>query len=334
MNALIRNALLALAAFTWLLPVQAQAPAQAQAWKPTKQVEFGVGAGPGGALDQVARTLKNITDQQKTIPPGIIVVNRPAGAGSVALGALKQHPGDAHYLSSFALQFLTNYVIGDWKESPTTEYTMLAVLFNEYVALAVRADSPLKNANDLVAKLKADPKSASIAVATAVGNHIHIGAAKPLLAAGVDVSNLTIVPFKSSAESMTALLGGHVDIVAASTANLVTQLEAGKIRLLAISSPKRLGGAFAQIPTWRDQGIQADFASVQGILAPKDLTAAQHEYWADTLKRATDTPEWNAFVLRNQWTPRLITGPDAQRFIEEQLVEMRTILRQMNLAKQ
>lgn len=329
MKVLTRNALaaLTLAAFAWL-------PAQAEAWKPTKPVEFVVGAGAGGALDQVARTLKNITDQQKSIPQGMVVSNRPAGAGAVALSTLKQHPADAHHLSSFALQFLTNYVIGDWKESPTSEYTMLAVLFNEYVALAVRADSPLKNANDLVAKLRADPGSASIAVATAVGNHIHIGAAKPLLTAGVEVSKLTIVPFKSSAESLTALLGGHVDIVAASTANLVTQLEAGKIRLLAISSPKRLGGVFAQVPTWKEQGIDVEFASAQGILAAKGLTQAQHEYWAETLKRATDTPEWTAFVQRNQWTPRLITGPDAQRFAEDQLIEMRTILRQMNLAKQ
>jgi putative tricarboxylic transport membrane protein len=308
--------------------------AQADTWKPTKPVEFSVGAGPGGALDQVARTLKNITDQQNTIPTTLIVNNRPAGGGVVALSGLKQHAGDAHYLASWSQQWLTNYVVGDWKESPTAEYTTLAILFSEYVGLAVRADSPLKNANDLVAKLKADPTSVSIAVATALGNHIHIGAAKPLLAAGVDVAKLTVVPFKSSAESVTALLGGHVDVVAATTANLVGQLDAGKIRLLAISSPKRLGGAFAQAPTWKEQGIDAEFASMQGIMAPQGLTAAQHEYWTDTLTRATSTPEWAAFCQRNQWTPRLITGPEAQRFAEGQLVEMRSILRELHLAKQ
>lgn len=319
---------MALAALPW------SGMAQAQTWKPTKPVDFAVGAGPGGALDQVARTLKNITDQQNTIPTTMIVNNRPAGGGVVALSTLKQHPGDAHYLASWSQQWLTNYVIGDWKESPTAEYTTLAILFSEYVGLAVRADSPLRNAADLAQKLRAAPTSVSIAVATAIGNHIHIGAAKPLLAAGVDISKLTIVPFKSSAESMTALLGGHVDVVAATTANLVGQLDAGKIRLLAISSPKRLGGAFAQSPTWKEQGIDSDFASMQGIMAPKGLTAAQHEYWADTLTRATRTPEWTAFTQRNQWTPRLITGPEAQAFAEAQLAEMRTILRQLNLAKQ
>nr|WP_281068685.1 tripartite tricarboxylate transporter substrate binding protein [Ramlibacter agri] len=285
-------------------------------------------------MDQVARTLKNITDQQNTIPTPMIVTDRPAGGGVVALSGLRQHHGDAHYLASWSQQWLTNYVIGDWKESPTAEYTTLAILFSEYVGLAVRADSPLKNANDLVAKLKADPTSVSVAIATALGNHIHIGAAKPLLAAGVDVARMTVVPFKSSAESVTALLGGHVDVVAATTANLVGQVEAGKIRLLAISSPKRLGGVFAQVPTWKEQGIDAEFASMQGIMAPLGLTPAQHEYWTETLTRATATPEWAAFCQRNQWAPRLITGPEAQRFAEEQLVEMRAILRELHLAKQ
>lgn len=329
MKTWFQNGLLALT-----LTVLTWSPAMADEWVPAKPVEIAVGAGPGGALDQVARTLGHITDKQQSIPHGLVVVNRPAGAGTVALGTLKQHPSDAHYLASFALQFLTNYVIGDWKESPTTEYTMLAVLFDEYVGLAVRADSPIKDAKDLVDKLRADPQAVSIAVATALGNHIHIGAAKPLLAAGVEVAKLTVVPFKSSAESVTALLGGHVDVVAASTANLVSQLEAGRIRLLAISAPKRLGGSFAQVPTWKEQGIDAEFASVQGLLAPKGLTPAQLVYWAQTLKRATDTPEWAAFVQRNQWTPRLITGPEAQRFAEGQLVEMRSILSQMKLAKQ
>lgn len=328
----IRIALSALSfvACAWL----PTAHAQGQTWVPSRPVEFSVGAGAGGSLDQVARMLKNITDHQGSVPSGIVVNNKPAGAGVVALSTLKQHPGDASYLSSFALQFLTNYIIGDWKELPTNEYTMLAVLFDEYVALAVRADSPLKSAQDLIGKLKADPTTASIAVATALGNHIHIGAAKPLLKAGVDVSRLTVVPFKSSAESITALLGGHVDVVAASTANLVSQLEAGKIRLLAVSSPKRLGGVFAQIPTWKEQGVDADFASVQGILAPKGLTPQQLDYWTQTLKRATDTPEWAAFCQRNQWTPRLITGAAAQRFAESQVVEMRSILTELKLAKQ
>lgn len=235
MKSYIRTALAALAfGGIAMLPT-----AHAQTWKPTRPVEISVGAGPGGALDQVARMLKNILDQRALVSTPTVVVNRPAGGGLVALNGLKQHHGDAHYLASWSQQWLTNYVIGDWKESPTAEYTTLALLLNEYVGIAVRADSPLANANDLVAKLRADPRSVSLAVATALGNHIHIGAVKPLMAAGVDVAGMTVAPFKSSAESVTALLGGHVDMVAATTANLVGQLEAGKIRLLAISSPSR-----------------------------------------------------------------------------------------------
>ena len=321
-------AALACAAFAWL------PTAHADAWKPTHPVEFAVGAGAGGALDQVARMLQKITGEQHSVPTPIVVMNKPAGGGLVAVGTLKQHPGDAEYLASWSQQWLTNYITGEWKESPTTGYTTLAILFNEYVGLAVRADSPLKTAGDLIAKLRKDPTSESIAIATAIGNHIHIGAAKPLLAAGVDVSKLTSVPFKSSAQSITSLLGGHVDVVAATTANLVGQLQAGKIRLLAISSPKRLGGVFANVPTWKEQGVDAEFASMQGIMAPPHLTPAQHAYWTETLERATASPEWKAFCERNQWTPHLVTGPAAQKLAEEQLVEMRNILRTLKLAKQ
>lgn len=306
--------------------------ANAEEWKPTKPVEFAVGAGPGGSLDQVARTLKHIMDQQEGAPE-LIVINKPGGGGRVAVNSLKQNAGDPHFVASWSQQWLTNYILGDWDESPT-EYATLAMLFREYVDLAVRADSPLKNVNDLVQKLKADPTSVTIAVATAIGNHIHIGAAKPLRAAGVDVSKLTIVPYKSSAESIVSALGGHVDVVAATTPSLVGQLAGGKIRLLAISSPERLGGVFADTPTWKEQGIDADFSSHQGIMAAQKLTPEQIAYWEKVLKQATDTQEWKDFVARNQWTESFISGKDADAFALSEQDEMRAILTELGLAKQ
>lgn len=304
--------------------------AQAPAWKPSRPVEFTVGAGPGGSLDQVARTLQHIIEQQQG--PSFVVVNKPSGGGRVAVNSLRQRPGDAHYLASWSQQWLTSYLIGDWDESPT-EYTTLAMLVREYVALAVRADSPIRNVDDLIRKLRADPGSVSIAVATALGNHIHIGAAVPLRAAGIDVSKLTVVPHKSSAESIISALGGHVDVVAATTPSLVGQLEASRIRVLAISSPTRLGGLFANTPTWKEQGVDAEFSSYQGIMAPKGLTAAQLAYWEQTLKRATDTAEWKSFVARNQWGERFISGKEAAAFVEREQSEMRSVLRELGLAK-
>ena len=320
-------ATLALAALA--LPVAAAA---AEEWKPTRTVELIVAAGPGGSLDQVARTLGGIMEKQGTVK-SLVVSNRPSGAGRVAMSVLQQHEGDGHYLASWAAQWLTNYVIGDWDIGPD-QYTMPAILFNEYVALAVRNESPIRNAQDLVERLRKDPGSVSIGVATALGNHIHIGAAKPLLAAGIDIAKLTIVPFKSSAETLLSAMGGHLDVVAATTPNLVAQLQAGKIRVLAVSSPERLGGVFGDAPTWREQGIDAEYASAQGIMSPKGMSQAQIDFWSQALRKAVETPEWQAFVERNQWKPRFIAGAAAKKYVESELVELRAVLNAMKMARQ
>lgn len=308
------------------------APATADDWKPTRAVELVVAAGPGGSLDQVARTLGSIMEKQGTVK-SLVVSNRPAGAGRVAMSVLQQHEGDGHYLASWAAQWLTNYVIGDWAIGPD-QYSMPAILFNEYVALAVRAESPIRNARDLVERLRKDPGSVSIGVATALGNHIHIGAAKPLLAAGIDIAKLTIVPFKSSAETLMSAMGGHLDVVAATTPNLVAQLQAGKIRVIAVSSPERLGGVFADAPTWKEQGIDAEYASAQGIMGPKGMSQTQIDFWSQALRRAVETPEWQAFVERNQWKPRFLEGAAAKKYVESELVELRAVLKAMQMAKQ
>jgi putative tricarboxylic transport membrane protein len=304
----------------------------AEEWKPTRPVELVVAAGPGGSLDQVARTLGSILEKQGSVK-SLVVSNRPSGAGRVAMSVLQQHEGDGHYLASWAAQWLTNYIIGDWDIGPD-HYTMPAILFNEYVALAVRNESPIRDARDLVERLRKDPTSVSIGVATALGNHIHIGAAKPLQAAGIDIAKLTIVPFKSSAETLMSAMGGHLDVVAATTPNLVAQLQAGKIRVIAVSSPERLGGVFAGVPTWKEQGIDAEYASTQGIMGPKGLSKAQMDFWADALRKAVETPEWRAFVERNQWKPRFIEGDAAKKYLEEELVDLRTVLGAMKMAKQ
>ena len=308
------------------------ATAAAEEWKPTRTVELVVAAGPGGSLDQVARTLGGLMEKQGTVK-SLVVSNRPSGAGRVAMSVLQQHEGDGHYLASWAAQWLTNYIIGDWDIGPD-QYSMPAILFNEYVALAVRNESPIRNAQDLVERLRKDPGSVSIGVATALGNHIHIGAAKPLLAAGIDISKLTIVPFKSSAQTLLSAMGGHLDVAAATTPNLVAQLQAGKIRVIAVSSPERLGGVFADVPTWKEQGIDAEYASAQGIMGSKGMSRAQIDFWSNALRKAVETSEWQAFVERNQWKPRFLEGTAAKKYVESELVELRAVLSAMQMAKQ
>ena len=166
--------------------------------------------------------------------------------------------------------------------------------------VAVRAESPLKDGTDLVKALKADPTAQKIAIAPARGLNIHMALAKPLHVAGVEVDRLTTAPFRSSAESVTALLGGHVDVVSATAPVLLPHVASGKLRLLASASPEpATSGPLAAVKTWRQQGVAADYVSYNGVLLPPGMSDAQIRYWEDGLRKVAGYPAWIALVERS-----------------------------------
>lgn len=315
-------------ALALLVPLQASA----ENWTPERNVDYVVTAGPGAAVDTATREFKHIVDQLRLLPTTMLIVNRPGGNGMVALSALQARAGDGHVLVTTTNSLINNQLLG---QAPLgyADFTPLAVLFDEFITVAVRADSPIKTGRDLVEALKKKPSSLSIGVSTSIGNHIHAAIAKPLKAAGVDISKLTVVPYKSSSETMTSLLGGHLDVMSASAFNVTNQLKNGKIRVLAVASAERLGGDLADVPTWREQGVDAVYTSSQGVLGAKGLTPAQIQYWEDLLRRVNDTPEWNAFLAKNYWKPRFMGHAEALKYFDGEAGVTKTLLGDLGLLK-
>src|SRR5258706_7938041 len=146
---------------------------QAADWHPEKPVEIISGVAPGGALDIMARAMQKIWQDRRAFSVPSTVVNRPGAGSSVAWTYLNSHPGDAHYLAVTSATLLTNAITGS-NPLNHNDVTPLAQMLSEYVVFAVRADSPLKTARDLVERLKRDPASISFGLATTLGNPSHI----------------------------------------------------------------------------------------------------------------------------------------------------------------
>ena len=147
-------------------------------------------------------------------------------------------------------------------------------MIGDYIGFAVRADSPIMNGRDLIGRLKKAPSSLSAGV-TAIGGNNHITYVLAARAAGADTRKLRTPAFQSSGASLTALLGGHIDLHLGSVGPLTKHLEAGRVRIVAVTSDKRLSGPFAVIPTWKEQGIAGTFNTWRGLWAPKGLSAEQ-----------------------------------------------------------
>ena len=318
-------ALLSLAA---LLPAHAQADA-APPWRAGAQPEFVVPSGPGAALDAAARKLTELLTREAGVPS--FVVSNRSGAHSIqALEQLERRPAYGGALITLSSGYVTSLAQGALPEH-LRQLTPIATLFREYTVVAVRHDSPVKDAADLLARLRADPGALSIGVATTLGNHIHLAIAQPLKRGGVDVKGLRIVPYKSSAESTTALLGGHLDVVSATTPNLVPHLAAGKLRLLAIGAEQRLGGLFAGVPTWREQGIDYVNDSFQGIAGASGLSREDQAFWLQAVRKAVASPEWRQFVELNQWKPHFLGPQDTARELQRQIGATQALLAELRL---
>jgi putative tricarboxylic transport membrane protein len=306
--------------------------AAAQGWSPQKNVELVVPNPPGGSNDKTARTVERIVVGRKLIPTTLSVVNRAGGGGSIAYTYVQQHAGDPHYLVVAGPALLTNHITGASKLHHT-DLTAVASLFDDYTVFAVNADSPIKTGKDLVDRLRKDPKSVTIGFSPLLGSHNHIAAGLLMKAIGGNVRDLKVVAYKGSADAIPNLMGGHIDLVTTAAGNIAPHVASGKLRVVALTAPKRLAGALANVPTWKEQGVDVVFGAWRAIFAPKGLTAQQTAYWEGVLRKATTAPEWKDDLEKNYWANVFVSGAQFSKELEQDYSGMKAILNDLGLAK-
>jgi putative tricarboxylic transport membrane protein len=305
---------------------------QAQGWKPERNVELIVPSTAGGSLDLTGRTVHKIWDDLKLLPVSSIVANRSGGGHAVAYNFLNQRSGDAHYLSITSSTLLTNHINGHLALT-YTDFTPLAVLLTEHIAFVVRPDSPLKTGKDFIEALRANPASLSIALGSAIGGTHHIAAGLPLQSAGVDIKRVKLVGFNSTGEAFTALLGGHVDIANGGTANAVGLVESGKLRVLTVTSARRMQGPLAAAATWAELGYKGVFDNWRGVIGTKGMTPAQSAYWESVFKRVAASEEFQQYAAKNQWENSYRGPAEARAFMEAQYGELKSVMGFLGLTK-
>ena len=318
--------------FTAILLTIAQvlAPVSAAEWRPDKAVEIIVPTSAGGAADQTGRLIQKLL--QSRIAGDVAVVNKGGAGGAIAYAYMNQKPGDGHYLSLSTLNLVTNQITG-LNPLGHADVTTICQLYGEYPMFAVRPDSKFRTGKDLIALLRQDPGGATISFSPGLGGALHLAAATVAKAGGVDAKKLKLVIVQSSAESITGVLGGHVDIAVVTPANLVPHLQAGRLRVLGVTSPSRMDGVFAHVPTWKEQGVPGISASWRGMIGPKGLAAEKVKYWETAFEQLVKTDEWKQHLALNARTNEFMGSEETRRYYEAQYKELHALLVAVGLAR-
>jgi putative tricarboxylic transport membrane protein len=302
------------------------------AWKPEKNVEIVINTAPGSGQDATGRTIQKLLQERKLVEAPLTVVNKPGGGGAIAYTYLHQHKADGHFLAVASKSLLTNHIMG---RTPLTytDLTPVAILFEEYISVAVKADSPIKSGKELLDRMRKDPGALSFGVATSLGNPNHQGVAAALKAVGVDLKKTRTVVFQSGGNAITALLGGHVDVVPGSVGLMKNHIEAGTVRLVAVASPKRLTGIFAQTPTWREQGADAIVSNWRGLIGPGGMTPEQLTFWDGAMRGMVQADVWKKELESNYWADEFKASRETRAYLDADYAALKSFLAEIDMGK-
>ena len=309
----------------------AGATAAAQEWAPDKPVELIATNAPGGGSDRIGRILIKILQERRYIAVPMNLVNKPGGGGSVAYNYTNQHPGNGHFLAMGSRSLITNHIAG---YGPSyTELTPVVYLFDEYIAVTVKPVSPIRTGKDLISFMKRDPAAMSFGIATSLGSPNHSGVAAAFKAAGIELKKTRNVIFSSGGAATTALLGGHIDVVPVSVAFAASLLRNGQVRLIAVTSPQRLPGVLKDVPTWKEQGIDAVVSQWRILLGPKGMSQGQITYWENVMRRMIEADDWKKELEENYWISNFQTGAESRKFLARDQADAKAFLTELGLAK-
>jgi putative tricarboxylic transport membrane protein len=217
-------------------------------------------------------------------------------------------------------------------KSPVTldQTTPIARLTAEYLAIVVPADSPIKNAKDLAAALKADPAKVTWAGGSA-GGVDHIAAALYAKAAGADPTKINYIPFSGGGEALAAILGGKVTAGVSGYGEFESQIKAGKLRLVGTTSPQKLPNVAG--PSLKEQGVDLEIANWRSVVAPPGISADQRKALTEAVDKMAKSKEWTEILKQKGWDDSYLSGEAFAKFLAEDQARTKEVLTSIGLVK-
>ncbi|MBU3723097.1 tripartite tricarboxylate transporter substrate binding protein [Limnohabitans sp. Hippo4] len=285
-------------------------------------IKMMIPANPGGGWDTTGRALGKAL-QDAGVASSVTYENKGGAAGIIGLAQYANATkGDGSSLMVMGAVMLGGIITGKPPVS-LDKVTPIARLTSEYNVFVVPANSPLKTMKDVVEQMKKDPGSVKWGGGSR-GSTEHIAAAMLAREVGVDAAKINYVPFRGGGEAVAAILGGNVTVGGSGYSEFQQYIETGKMRAIAVTSPKRLKGI--NIPTMIEQGYNIDIGNWRGVYAPAGLTAAQRKDLTDMVLKATKSKSWAESLEKNNWTPAWMPNPEFDDFVDREFASLRATM--------
>ena len=299
------------------------------AQEPPDSMRIMAPAGPGGGWDTTARAMQTAL-QDAGIVPQVEVFNVPGAGGTVGLAQMAaSEQGNGEFLMMMGLVMVGSILTND---APVTleQTTPIARLTGEYEVIVVPAESEFQTLDDLLTAFGEDPGAVAWAGGSAGGiDHILVG----LLAeeAGVDPQSINYVPFSGGGEALASLLGNQVSAGVSGYSEWAGQIEAGELRVLAISSPERVEGIDA--PTLMEQGVDLEVTNWRGVVAPPGISDEERAALVETVDQMVESDAWQQLLEQYNWAGAYMAGDEFAQYLEQEQERVTKVLQNIGLVE-
>jgi putative tricarboxylic transport membrane protein len=321
-HALRSRASLTLAAATLALVLATPASA-------LDSVKILVPANPGGGWDQTGRALQAAMQTSGTVKK-VSVDNKGGAGGTIGLAQfVNASKGDPQ-----ALLMGGTTMVGaiHANKAPVTlsQVTPIARLTGETHVVVVPGNSKIQSMKELVAQFKANPGSVSWGGGSAGGTD-HMLAGLIAQAAGVDPAKVNYIAYAGGGEAQSAIMGGHVTAGISNYGEFAAQIKSGKLRALGVSADKRIPGV--DIPTLKEQGVDAELFNWRSVFAAPGITDAQKKELQDAIEQTVKSEAWQSTIKRNDWTDMYMPSDQFVVFLNAEQVRVGKLLDSLGIGR-
>ncbi len=289
-------------------------------------------AKPGGGFDLTCKLAVEGFKDAGLVSTPIRVTYMPGGVGAVAYNkVVANKPKDGNAIIAFSTGSLLNLSQGKFGKYTVNDVRWLAGIGTDYGMVAVRADSPYQTLEDLAKALEKDPKSVTFGAGGSVGGQDWMQVAIMAKKIGIDPKAMKYVALEGGGETVTNLLGGHIDVMSAGIAEVVSYLDSGKVRVLAVFSDQRLGGKLQQAPTAKEQGYDIQWPVIRGFYVGPQVSDQDFLWWKEKFDTLLASEDFNQLRIKRDLLPFSLTGDALTQYVQQQVNEMHTLSKEFNL---
>lgn len=307
-----RNLLLALPA---VLPL-GQALAQNNA-----PIRIMVGAPAGGSTDTLARNLASEMGRQ--LGRTVVVENRPGAGGNIAAEAVaKAAPDGNTLLMSFTSHAINASLYPSLPFDPIKDFTPLTCVATSPSILVANPSVPAKDVRELIALAKAKPGTLNFAIG-AVGSSLHLAGDAFKMQSGAYIVN---IPYRGTAPALQDVLAGQVELMFAAVGNAQSQIRAGKLKALGVTSAKRLP-AFPDVPAIAEVLPGYESSAWFGLFGPGQMNPELAKKLSDAARHAIATPEVKKRLETEGAVPVGNSPEEFARFVQAEIPRWAKVVR-------